>query len=84
MGGSYIRTKRYRKRHPENWLKQKNRYYAKSQDQGVPRRDWTDDEIAAINAKKRPTDSELSTSLRRSVRAIQIKRSKLRKEKSEQ
>ena len=53
-------------------------YYEKGVDPNRGRRRWTDAEIEQLK-RKDITDNELSDQLDRSLRSIQIKRSRLRK-----
>ena len=56
---------------------QRKRYYDKTAK--YPRRSWTNEENKKVLAHAIP-DMELSTQIQRSVRAIQIQRSRLKKE----
>lgn len=60
----------------------KNRNYATTTDARNRHKEWTEKEIETILAEDRPTDRELSAQIGRSMRAIQIKRSKITKETS--
>ena len=53
-----------------------SRYYKKTENAIRKRLKWTDKEIEMILGKKH-TDTELSNMIGRSVKAIQVKRSKL-------
>lgn len=68
----------------DKWKKtasaQRKRYYDKTTNQRNSRKKWTQYEIETILEHEKP-DSELSKHLGRSVRSIQVKRSRLNKEK---
>ena len=68
----------------DKWKKtasaQRKRYYDKTTNQRNSRKKWTQYEIETILDHEK-TDSELSKNLGRSVRSIQVKRSRLKKAK---
>ncbi|HDQ22383.1 MAG TPA: hypothetical protein ENN28_00215 [Candidatus Uhrbacteria bacterium] len=83
MLSHYAYNKRWRSRYPNLRHKQKKRYYRKhnySQAANVKR--WSEKEEKLILSPKRPGDVELAKQLSRSVQAIQIKRSRLKKQKN--
>ncbi len=76
---AYVNNKRWRRRHPVAWAEQKKRYYdqfcIKCRREGLP---WSKAEWNLILGRDF-SDREASILIGRSVRAIQVKRSKLRK-----
>jgi len=81
---SYQATKTWRKRHPKTWQRQKARYYENNRNRKNcsrrSRQEWSAEEIDLIMMKpERRVDQELSEKMGRSVQAIQLKRSVLRK-----
>lgn len=58
---------------------QRKRYYDKTKNAGNRWQPWTVAEIDAIMAHEK-SDAELSKELGRGIRAIQVKRSKIKKE----
>lgn len=76
------RKKQYRdlRKHRETCNRQNRRYYGKSAI--YERHSWTSEEDDAVLEHSIP-DSELSPKLGHSVRAIQIRRSRLRKREEE-
>jgi hypothetical protein len=79
------KRKRWRLNHPEARNAERRKYYSKSDNWCYNERsEWTLFEIDTILHPHKPTDVELSKMLGRSIRAIQIKRCKLKaKEKGE-
>jgi hypothetical protein len=74
----YGYTKGWRRKNPEKWQRQKTRYYRRSRT-GSKRKEWTEEALDLITAEDRPSDQALSKRIGRSVEAIQVKRSKIRK-----
>lgn len=72
--------KRYREKHPEYYYAEKRKYYRKTAFNVNYKQRFSDEEIDMIINHEIP-DSELSKKIGRSVQSIQIKRSRLRKEK---
>ena len=65
---------------PTTHMKQKSRYYARGRAHADNSREaWSDEDIAIILERK-SNDSHLAILIGRSVQAIQVKRSKLKKE----
>lgn len=77
MSDHYARTKLWRHQHPELWLAMKRRNYAQTQDATNSTLSWIPAEDRALLGWD-GTDRELSALLGRSVRAIQVRRSRLR------
>ena len=71
---SYRDMEKFRKTREE----QKSRYYGKTQDAENRGQPWTADEMIAILNKSK-TDTELSKEMGRSVKAIQVMRSRAKK-----
>jgi hypothetical protein len=74
------RVRRWRAAHPEWKTRERLRYYRQFQlnnkHKGKP---WTERELDRIIAPNSPPDSKLSKQLGRSVQAIQMQRSRLKK-----
>lgn len=68
----YPQQKRLRSLDPERWNRDKRGYYGERR--FGPPRPWTDDEIREIHTST-VTDTELGRKLKRSVMAIQTRRS---------
>lgn len=69
--------KEWRRRNPEKWNESKKRYYQQTQDADNHKERWTEEEIDLI-IKHEVRDMELSKILKRSVKAIQVMRSKVK------
>ena len=79
MSHKYEINKKWRKRHPSTWQKGKSRYYKKSEEKAHNgRQRWTINDIGLITNKNGRTDTEIATSIGRSVRAIQAMRNRLK------
>ena len=79
MSPKYEVTKKWRKKHPSAWRESKSRYYKKSEvkaHNGWQR--WTIHDINLITNKNGKTDTEIATSIGRSVKAIQVMRVRLK------
>ncbi len=79
---SYAANKKWRNTHRDIWARGKGRNYAKGARhltlaERYAKRRWSRGEIAAITEPTAMTDRELAVILHRSVRAIQIKRSRV-------
>jgi hypothetical protein len=76
-------TQTWRKNHPDRYNAEKRRANAKNRaeigSETLPRRDWTDAEIEEILSPDRPTDSDTSKKIKRTVLAIEAKRARLLK-----
>ncbi|MDP3985391.1 MAG: hypothetical protein Q8P82_01385, partial [bacterium] len=69
----------WRNRNRDRFNESKKRNYAKGRRYARHTREfWSDWEILQIAADDRPSDRELARTLRRSVQAIQVKRSRLK------
>lgn len=73
----YEYNKTWRKKHPDEWQQEKKRYYNQFTYAPNSREPFTDEEIEMILAHNMP-DRELSKKLGRTIRAIQVTRSKLK------
>lgn len=78
----YEYNKKWRQENPEAWQEQKKRYYKKHSKARRKRLIWATDEEKAITASDRPCDVVLSQKLGRTVLAIQIHRSRMKKRKT--
>lgn len=80
MNSYQVYTKPWRKRNRDLFNLMKKRNYAKGAE-GVTKtkQPWTDSEIDEIVASDRPCDRILAKKISRSVQAIQVMRSRLRK-----
>lgn len=79
--GRYWYNKRWRKKHPDKRNKEKNKYYRQFEKNARNgNQDWPVGHMDAILAPDRPRDRVLSGQLGRTVLAIQIMRSKIKKE----
>lgn len=77
----YEANKIYRKKYPGKWREEKNRYYKQFSGSKVNhnhRQRWTNLELNLLNANI--IDRELHQLIGRSVKAIQVKRARVRKE----
>jgi len=77
----YEANKIYRKKYPGKWREEKNRYYKQFSGRDINfnhRQHWTISELKLLNTNI--TDRELHQLIGRSVKAIQVKRSRTRKE----
>jgi len=77
-------SKKWRKKNP----KSRNRRRAKNYALGAlhnmnSRKPWTPEDDQAITAADKPTDRELAKTMNRTVRAIQTRRGKLKRNKSQ-
>jgi len=72
-----VTTQAWRRRNPEKRAEQRERYYAKTAKAPNRYLPWTDEETAALLAHE-GTDAELSAKIGRGVRAIQVKRNRLK------
>lgn len=81
MTQKYAYNKRWRKKHPEVWVKGKKQYYQRFQNAKHSHEGWSDEDEDAIMASDRPLDRELSKKLGRSIQAIQGRRCLLKKER---
>lgn len=85
---SYIHNKAWRLHNPNKRYEGKQRYYEKHREHPENRRnagqEWTLSEMALITAPERPVDSVLAKKLGRSVEAIQLKRSSMKKSRGVQ
>lgn len=80
MKGGYPTNKRWREKCPQEWYKSKNRNYEKGREyKREVRAKWTRRECKII-LESTLTDREIAKKLRRTVRSIQVKRSRLKKE----
>jgi len=76
----YKATKKWRKNNPLIWKKGKKRYYDKSRKEAYNYRQcWTINDIDIIIERK-DTDSDIAKLIGRSVKAIQSKRARIKKE----
>ena len=79
--------RKWRKNHPERYNAEKRRANAKNRadigSETLPRRDWTDAEIEEILSPDRPTESDTSKKIKRTVLAIEAKRVRVLKEMRE-
>jgi hypothetical protein len=76
--------KRQQERNPEAWRAARRKIRAKNYARGAvhdrrSRRRWTTDEERQITAPDRPSDRELAKQLGRSVQAIQVKRTEMKR-----
>lgn len=78
----YEHWKASRKRHPQTRNRQRQRYYdvnrADPRNTRNSRDEWTLVDMNAITAPDKPSDRELSAKLGRSMKAIQVKRVKIK------
>lgn len=80
MSDLYAQNKLWRKRHPSVWQAGKQRYYRQFEAAAYNRyQSWTVEELELIMGKKY-SDREIAAKIGRSVRAIQVKRTRLRKD----
>lgn len=80
MPRPYSQVKMWRSGHPARWRSQQNRYYRQFEENAVSGHDeWLECEVIAILAPERPSDRELAAVLGRTVKAIQMKRTKARR-----
>lgn len=83
--GSYEANKKYRQKYPEKRKLEKDRYYKQFSGKGINlnhRQLWTTSELNLLNANI--TDRELHRLIGRSVKAIQVKRARIKNEKSKE
>lgn len=80
MKGDYPYNKKWRKSNPSVWRRQKQRYYDQHGQGRHNGQDWSDKEKQLVMSPNSPGDVILAKRLGRSVRAIQIKRCRLKKE----
>ena len=73
----YEYIKAWRKRHPDKWNEEKKKYYSQFSNAPNDHERYSDDEFKMILEHNIP-DRELSKQIGRSVRAIQIMRSRLK------
>ena len=74
----YEYNKTWRKKHPDEWQQDKKRYYDQFKKNAVNDHEkFTDDEINLIMAHSMP-DRVLAAKIGRTVRAIQVMRSKVK------
>lgn len=77
MPRPYAEVKMWRAEHPKRWRSQQNRYYRQFTVNAVSSREgWLESEIRMILAPEHPPDRALSADLGRTVKAIQMKRTK--------
>lgn len=82
MASSSEANKRWRNNNPQAWAAQKKRNYKLGKPLGAkPRRVWTSHEDILITMPDRAEDRELAKKLHCSVQAIQVRRSKLLKQR---
>lgn len=75
-------VKKWRKAHPEKRTEQRRRYYDNTPNAGNSSKEpWTREQDRAITEPNKPTDRELAVRLGRSVRAIQVRRTRIDAEK---
>lgn len=74
----YKETKNWRKRHPEKHRKLMRLYYAKTSNAKRSHAKWDEVEKEKVWRHEKP-DSELAKEIDRSVKAIQLMRSRIKK-----
>lgn len=74
---TYEHNKLWRKNHPQKRSKQRAKNYAEGRKHAIPHLPYTDIEDALI-LDFEGTDRELAVKIKRSVQAIQIRRSRLK------
>jgi len=74
----YEETKRWRKKHPEKIRKYMRDYYGKTSNAGRHYARWEEEEKRMVMLHDKP-DSELAAEIDRSVKAIQLMRSRIKK-----
>lgn len=80
MTRKYEYNKAWRQAHPERRAADRKRHYAQTQGAPNTRRPWTSADLNRIVADDRPSDRVLSAELGRSMQAISIMRSRIRKD----
>ena len=79
---AYAQVKQWRKNNPEKWLAMKRRNYKRGRIHTINiRRRWCSEEVDLILKSTLP-DFRLARLITRSVQAIQVKRSKVLKDRS--
>lgn len=77
----YERNKRWRKNRPEVWNAMRQRYYKRSELKAFNKKQiWTVEDCNMILLRYLP-DSNIAELIGRSVKAIQVKRARLKKRK---
>lgn len=81
MTPGYKKNKRWRKNNSSTWQKSKKRYYDKSRKEAYNyKQEWTVEDIDMIMGRE-DTDSNIAELIGRSVKAIQVKRVRIRRKK---
>lgn len=74
----YEATKKWRKKNPEKMRRYNKEYYAKTSYAEMHHQRWTEEETAQVMQHEK-TDTELAADLKRSVKAIQLQRMRIKK-----
>lgn len=80
MSRSYVYRKRPQRRPGQHYAEKQAYYRRNNQNPANSREEWTLLDIAIITASDRPSDIVLAPRLGRSIQAIQVMRSKTKKE----
>ena len=75
---SYEATKRWRKKNPDKMRRYNKEYYDRTAYAEMHHQRWTEEESEKVMQHKK-TDRELAADLKRSVKAIQLQRMRIKK-----